>query len=241
VGSTPAQQRQYAAAGNYHHTVLFESNEWRAAVGDAAGNIYQHESEGMFQQNQLLVQTNIRAGARLTLFGYYVLNCANGDTSRAASFPSNPYNLLQDYGRASFDIRNRATVGGSIALSYGFRLSTFMVTSSGSPYNISLSQDLIGSSQFNQRPAFRSSLSNPADVVTVPGFGSFDTVPQRGEKLVPVNFLTGPNRFTLDLRLGKAFSFGKEIGNQNENAGGSRGSGGGMGGMGRMRATCSTT
>jgi len=201
--------------------------------GDAAGNIYQYESGGIFRQNQLFVQTNIRAGAKLTLFGYYVLNCANGDTSGAASFPSNPYNLLQDYGRASFDIRNRATIGGSIALPYGFRLSPFMVTSSGSPYNISLSQDLIGSSQFNQRPAFASSLSNPADVVTVPGFGSFDTVPLRGEKLVPVNFLTGPNRFTLNLRLGKTFSFGKEIGSQDGNTGGLRGGGGAMGGIGR--------
>jgi hypothetical protein len=187
--------------------------------GDAAGNIYQYESEGIFRQNQLFVETTIRAGAKLMLFGYYVLNYANGDTSGAASFPSNPYNILQDYGRASFDIRSRATIGGSIALPYGVRLSPFMVASSGSPYNISLSQDLIGSSQFNQRPAFVSSLSNPADVVTVPGFGSFDTVPQPGEKLVPLNFLTGPNRFTVNLRLAKTFGFGNEMGGQNGNAG----------------------
>ena len=187
--------------------------------GDAAGNIYQYESEGIFRQNQLFVQTTIRAGAKLMLFGYYVLNYANGDTSGASSFPSNPYNILQDYGRASFDIRYRATIGGSIALPYGLRLSPFMVATSGSPYNISLSQDLIGSSQFNQRPAFASSISNPANVVTVPGFGSFDTVPQPGEKLVPVNFLTGPNHFTLNLRLAKTFGFGNEMSSQDGNAG----------------------
>jgi hypothetical protein len=169
------------------------------------------------------VQTTIRAGAKLMLFGYYALNYANGDTSGASSFPSNPYNILQDYGRAPFDIRHRGTLGGSIALPYGFRLSPFIVASSGSPYNISLSQDLIGSSQFNQRPAFASSVSNPANVVAVPGFGSFDTVPQPGEKLVPVNFLTGPDRFTLNLRLAKTFSFGKEIGGPNRSAGGMRG------------------
>jgi hypothetical protein len=197
--------------------------------GDAAGNIYQYESEGIFRQNQLFVQTTIRAGAKLMLFGYYVLNYANGDSSGAGSFPSNPYNILQDYGRASFDIRNRATIGGSIALPYGLRLSPFMVASSGSPYNISLSQDLIGSSQFNQRPAFASGLSNSADVVTVPGFGSFDTVPQPGEKLVPVNILTGSNRFTFNLRLAKTFGFGKEIGGQNGNASGPHGSMGGVG------------
>ncbi len=187
--------------------------------GDAAGNIYQYESEGIFRQNQLFVETTIRAGAKLMLFGYYVLNYANGDTSGAASFPSNPYNIRQDYGRASFDIRNRATIGGSIGLPHGLRLSPFMVASSGSPYNISLSQDLIGTSQFNQHPAFASSLSNPANVVTVPGFGSFDTIPQPGEKLVPVNFLTGPNRFTLNLRLAKTFGFGNEMGGQDGKAG----------------------
>ena len=203
----------------------------RRPFGDAAGNIYQYQSEGIFRQNQLYVQTSIRAGAKLMLFGYYVLNFANGDTSGAASFPSNPYDILQDYGRASFDIRNRATIGGSLALPYGFRLSPFLVASSGSPYNITLSQDLIGSSQFNQRPAFASSLSNPADVVTVPGFGSFDTVPQVGEKLVPVNFLTGPSRFTVNLRLAKTIGFGKEIGGQNESAGG-EGRGVGVGGRG---------
>ena len=193
--------------------------------GDAAGNIYQYESEGIFRQNQLFVQTTIRAGAKLMLFGYYVLNYANGDTSGAGSFPSNPYNTLQDYGRASFDIRNRATIGGSIALPYGLRLSPFMVANSGSPYNITLSQDLIGSSQFNQRPAFASSLSNPANVVTVPGFGSFDTVPRPGEKLVPVNFLTGPNRFTFNLRFTKTFTFGKEVGGQNGKGGPREGGG----------------
>ena len=187
--------------------------------GDAAGNIYQYQSEGIFRQSQLFVQSTVRAGAKLMLFGYYVLNYANGDTSGAGSFPSNPYNILQDYGRAFFDIRNRATVGGSIVLPYGLRLSPFMVASSGSPYDITLSQDLIGSSQFNQRPAFASGLSNPADVVTVPDFGSFDTVPQPGEKLVPVNFLTGPNRLTLNLRLAKTFGFGNEMGGQNGNAG----------------------
>lgn len=60
------------------------------------------------------------------------------------------------------------------------------------------------------------------DVVTVPGFGSFDTVPQPGEKLVPVNFLSGPNRFTVNLRLAKTFGFGNEIGGQSGNTTGMR-------------------
>jgi Carboxypeptidase regulatory-like domain len=181
------------------------------------GNIYEYESGGIYRQNQFFAQTNVRAGARLLLFAFYTLNYANSDTSAGASFPSNPFNLMQDYGRASFDVRNRFFLGGNIALPWGVSLSPFLFASSGSPYNITLSQDLIGSSQFNQRPAFATSLSNPANVVTVPGFGSFDTVPQPGEALVPVNALTGPGRFSLNFRLSKSFGFGgRESGNGGE-------------------------
>ena len=192
-------------------------------------NIYQYESGAIFRQNQLFVQSRVQAGAKVTLFAYYVLNYVNSDTSGTNSFPSNPLNISQDYGRASFDIRNRFFLGGSIGLPWGLRLSPFMIASSGSPYNITLSQDLIGSSQFNQRPAFASSATSPADEVTVPGFGTFDTVPQPGEKLVPVNSLTGPGRFTLNVRLAKSFNFGPET----KSPGGSGGGGGGGGGGGR--------
>lgn len=191
-------------------------------------NIYQYESGAIFRQNQLFVQSRVQAGAKVTLFAYYVLNYVNSDTSGTNSFPSNPLNISQDYGRASFDVRNRFFLGGSIGMPWGLRLSPFMIASSGSPYNITLSQDLIGSSQFNQRPAFATNATLPADEVTVPGFGTFDTVPQPGERLVPVNSLTGPGRFTLNLRLAKNFNFGPET----KNAGGSGGSGGGGGGGG---------
>jgi hypothetical protein len=191
-------------------------------------NIYEYESDGIFRQNQFFVQSTIRAGSKLTLFAYYVLNYANADAS--GGFPSNPFNVTADYGRASFDIRNRFFLGGSMGLPWGLRFSPFMIASSGSPYNITLSQDLIGSSQFNQRPAFSSAMPGGA-IVTVPGFGTFDTVPQPGEKLLPINFLTGPGRFTLNVRLAKTFNFGPE--NKGKNAsGGGPGGGGGGGGRG---------
>ncbi|HMD30956.1 MAG TPA: hypothetical protein VKG84_03525, partial [Candidatus Acidoferrales bacterium] len=188
------------------------------------GNIYQYQSEGVFRQNQLLAQMNVRMGAKLTLFGNYVLNYANSDTSGASSFPSNPFNISQDYGRASFDYRSRFFLGGSYGLPHGFRLSPFVVVSTGQPYSITLSDDLIGSSQFNQRPAFASAASLPQNVV-VTQFGSFDTVPEPGEKLVPINSLVAPARFTMNIRVSKTWGFGS----LNENAG-AAGGGGGAGG-----------
>jgi hypothetical protein len=119
-----------------------------------AENIYRYDSTGIFRQNQLVLNTTIRAGAKLTLNAYYALNYANGDTAGANSFASNPYNVLADYGRAAFSIRNRFFLGGTAGLPYGLRLSPFLVTTSGAPYNVTLGQDLIGSSIFNQRPAF---------------------------------------------------------------------------------------
>ena len=53
-------------------------------------NVYQYESGAIFRQNQLFVQTNIRAGAKVTLFAYYVLNYASSDTSGTRQFPFEP-------------------------------------------------------------------------------------------------------------------------------------------------------
>jgi hypothetical protein len=190
-------------------------------------NSYQYESGAIFRQNQLFVQSRVQAGQKLTLFAYYVLNYANSDTSGANSFPSNPANFMQDYGRASFDFRNRFFLGGSVGLPWGLRFSPFLIASSGSPYNVTLSQDLIGSSQLNQRPSFSTAPAGGA-IVTVPGFGTFNTQPGVGATPIPVNAFTGPNHFTLNVRLAKTFNFGPE----NKGGGGGGGGGGGRGGGG---------
>jgi Carboxypeptidase regulatory-like domain len=191
------------------------------------GNVYEFESEAIYRQNQLISQVNYRWKSWISLRGYYALNSAKSDTSGPTSFPSNPYNILEDYGRTAFDIRHRVFVGGSVNLPHGFALYPFMLVNSGIPYSITISKDLIGSSQFNQRPAYASSLSNPADVVVTP-IGSFDTVPQAGETIVPVDSLTGPTHFALNLRVSKTWGFGGE---KPQNAGGNQ-PGGGRGGPG---------
>jgi hypothetical protein len=161
-------------------------------------------------------------GSRLSLFGYYTLNYANSDTGGAGSFPSAFNDISLDYGRASFDIRHRVFVGGTIGLPYAFRLSPFLVASSGIPYTVTTGQDLNGDSIFNDRPALASSRSVPTNVVTN-RFGSFDLVPQPGETLVPVNSLTSSSRFSLNLRVSKSFGFGKKAEKPNADLGGPAG------------------
>ncbi len=193
------------------------------------GNVYQFQSGAIYRQNELISQVNYRFKTRISLRGYYVLNYANGDTAGPTSFPSNPYNLQQDYGRAEFDVRHRVFLGGSINLPRNISLFPFFLANSGAPYSVTLSRDLIGSSQFNQRPAFATAQSIPANVVNTQ-FGAFDTLPQAGEPLVPINSLTGPPHYSLNLRLSKTWGFGGEISRPGGAAAG--GPGGGPGGRG---------
>ena len=171
-------------------------------------NIFEYESEGLFKQRQLMTSLTLHAARKLTIFAHYALGSASSDAVGPNSFPSNPYDILQDYGRAPFDIRHTLFAGGMISLPHEVRLSPFLQARSGQPYNVILSQDLNGSTVLNQRPAFPSELSNPADVVTT-SFGSFDTTPVAGEQPVPFDYLTGPDSFDLNLRVGKTLSFGR--------------------------------
>jgi hypothetical protein len=199
---------------------------------------YQYESEGIFKQNQLISSFNIRLGARLSLFSYYSLSFANGDSAGAGSSPSNPLlGIKADYGRTAFDVRNRFFFGGTIGLPRGFRVSPFIVANSGSPFNISLGSDANGDSFFNDRPAFATSATvNPV----VNQFGSFDLNPGANEQRIPVNLGTTPAQFTANVRLSKTFGIGPKIegasgGQQDGNRGGNRGPGGPLGGGDRGR------
>lgn len=196
-------------------------------LGDI-GNVYQYASAGIFRQNQLITNVNLHAGPKLWLFGYYVLNFANSDTAGAGSFPSNQYDILADYGRGSFDIRDRLFLGGTIALPYAFRLSPFVVANAGVPFNITLPYDLNGDSIFNDRPGFVS--TGTCATVQITGsvyctpLGTFDSVPGAGEKILPINYATGPGRFSMNLRLSKTFGFGKKA--EPGHGGGGTGGGG---------------
>jgi hypothetical protein len=219
-------------------------------------NVYQYDSEGVFRQNQLIANVRVSAGKKVSLFGFYTLGYANGNVSAggggggfgsgitsSASFLSNQYDPMADYGRAAFDVRHRAFIGGSVEVPYGFRLSPFIIFNSGQPYNITTGTDVNGDSIFNDRPALVSTAT--CGSVTVNGtvyctpLGSFSSALPTGEQtLLPVNYGTGPGNATFNLRLGKTFGFGRETkgagGSGGPGAGGPRGGfpGGGLGGRG---------
>jgi hypothetical protein len=177
---------------------------------------YQYRSEGIFKQNQLIVNGSVRIPTGhgfvkdLSLFGYYVLNYANSNTGGANYFPSIPLDPSADYGRAAFDIRQRVFFGGTFGAPYGFRLSPFLIASSGIPFNITTGHDIYGDAQFNARPAFAACGSSATPNVVQTNFGCFNTLPPSGQPLIPINDATSPGRFTLNLRLSKTFGFGQK-------------------------------
>jgi hypothetical protein len=197
------------------------------------GNIYEYQSEGIFKQNQLITNVNLRVNTKISLFGFYALTFANSNANGAASFPTDQFNLSLDYGRAAFDVRNRLFLGGNWSLPHGFSLSPILQANSGASFNITLGQDLNGDSIFNDRPTFAAGASGAN--VKATRFGNFDVVPVAGHALVPVNFGNGPSQFSFNLRAAKSFGFGKRkevAGAQGQGRGGQGGGGRGPGGGG---------
>ncbi|MCU1254283.1 MAG: Cna B-type protein [Candidatus Angelobacter sp.] len=192
---------------------------------------YQFESGGIFNQNQLILSFNMRAGTRLTIFSFYTFSHANSDTVGAASFASDPTKgISADYGRAAFDVRQRLFFGGTVSLPHGFRVSPFMVANSGAPFNIITGTDLNGDSIFNDRPAFASGASGASIVDT--SFGAFNTSPTPGQTIIPSNFGSSPAQFTLNMRLSKTIGLGPKLEAANSNQQ-QQGQGGQFGGPGR--------
>ncbi|HXM65936.1 MAG TPA: carboxypeptidase regulatory-like domain-containing protein [Candidatus Acidoferrum sp.] len=209
-------------------------------------NLYRYVSEAVFRQNQLITNTNVRLGSKIQVSGFYVLNYANSDTSGVSSFASNSHNISADYGRASFDTRNRLFLISSFSLPSGFRLSPYVIVSSGTPFNLTTTNDLNNDSIFNDRPGLVSTATcatvvaptAPSNTYCTP-LGTFDAAPTAGEKITPINYATGPAHAVVNLRLTKTFGFGPKVtrapgsqgdGGQGGGGGGGRRGGGGGGG-----------
>jgi hypothetical protein len=197
-------------------------------------NIYQYESAGDFKQSQFIVNGNVRAGTRVSLFSYYTLNYANSDISGSGGqsqgvggFPSNQYDLALDYGRAYFDIRQRIFLGGTVSLPYMFRLSPFLIASSGVPFNVTSGTDSNGDSLFTDRPPYAQFQAALASA-TIPGNVSFHCEPRAGQTEIPINCGLSPARFSLNLRIAKTFGFGQKA-KASANTGGGPMSGGTFG------------
>ena len=215
------------------------------------GEIYQYESSGRFNQNQLFIGFNNRFSRALTFFSSYSLSKTTNDTDGQGGslFPANSYDLSGEFGRAAFDVRHRFTFAGTLNLPWWqLSLNPFIVVSSGAPFNIVTGQDTNGDRLFTERPSFAPEsvdCSHPvANIVCTP-YGNFNLQPAPGEALIPRNFGQSPGFFSVNMRISKTWNFGtihsSSAANRNGQDGqgqaqaGQRGNGGGGRGAGVPR------
>ncbi|MGB7209844.1 MAG: carboxypeptidase regulatory-like domain-containing protein, partial [Pyrinomonadaceae bacterium] len=208
-----------------------------------AGNLYEYESTGTLEQKRINVNVRNNYNRSFSLFANYSLGFSNSDSDGAGSFPAYSYDLTDEFGRSSFDTRHFFVIGGNFNLPWGVSMSPFVIANSGRPFNITTGIDNNGDSIINDRPSFATDLNRQCNFGTaaVPfirncvvqtAYGNFDLQPIAGQTIIPRNLGKGPGSFTVNLRLGKNFGFGKspQASATRDGAGGNRGAGGGGGG-----------
>jgi hypothetical protein len=171
-------------------------------------NIDEFESDGLSRSNSITVNTNFHAKNGFGLYGYYMYRIRSSDAN--GGFPSNEYDLGVDYGRGIQDVRQTMFLDVSSPMLPGrVGLYAYAEANSGPPFNITVAQDLNGDSQFNDRPAFATDLTRPSVITT--RYGTFDTSPIRGQRIIPVDFGQGPGLFDLSAELYRSFTFGPAL------------------------------
>ena len=207
------------------------------------GDIYQYESSGRFNMNQLFIGFNNRFSRTFTFFSSYVLSKSTNDTDGQGGsiFPANSYDLTGEFGRAAFDVRHRFTLAGTVNLPWQMSLNPFIVATTGRPFNITIGQDLNGDRLFTERPSFApdgTDCANPGLNIVCTPFGNFNTRPAAGDTLIPRNFGEAPGYFSVNLRVSKTWNFGNinsSAGNQSQVQGQQPAASGGGGGRAVVR------
>jgi hypothetical protein len=206
-------------------------------LGQAAGVYNVYESGGIFKQNQLIFNVRAPINSRISLQGYYAYGHASADSGN----PSNPYNFAQDWGRASYDIRNRVQVEGTVTLPWKIRLNPNVSYQSAPPFNITQGFDEYGDKSSNTRPALEpAGYSGPGSntpcttalatagtpcVANGGKYGNFVLNPYApgtgnllpGLKIIPINYANAFSQFTVNMRLSRTWGFGERVtGNNNQ-------------------------
>ena len=182
----------------------------------------QFESGGIFKQQQLIATANIRL-RKISVRSSYTYSQARSDTQGVNFFPSVAQDPSLDYGRASFGIHHRFFLLATYNAPHGIIVAPLLGAQSGTPYNLTIGNDLTGNNQFNARPTYGT--CGAADVVSTP-YGCLDTVPTgKGEPLVPFGIGTGPANVVFHIRISKVIGIGPRIEGAKGGMGGPQGGG----------------
>ena len=212
-----------------------------ALANPAVGNTTHWFSEGVSSYNGLEVDVNHQFSHGLTFRGVYTYAKAldDGDSmntsvaTNSPAFVSNPLDPRQDYGRASFDIRNAAVINATYDLPFGrrdasgenrlwnnafgnWRISAIETLLSGLPFTPQLSYN--PSNDGDSRNPVRPSL-NPAFTGSIIEGGpnqyfnpnAFIQPLANTYGNAPRNFLTGPGLAETDFSVAKTFLFTERV------------------------------
>ena len=224
----------YSQGVHQYYTNNLSAPFWDASSGTYADavnlappseNLYTYQSGGFYRQSQIIASGRA-ALRRFSLFGFYMYNNAHSNTGGVNSFLSNAHDPGFDYGRSQFDVHHRFIILGNILAPWSMSFAPFLAFNSGTPYNITIGNDLTANNQFNARPAFAASCSE-ANVVETK-FGCLDTNPAgTNERIVPYGYGTGPENISLNMRVSKVIGLGPKIEGRGPGGGGPGGGGGG--------------
>lgn len=220
-------------------------------------NIYQFESSGVSNQQQLIFNVNAQLNQKISLNANYNLGFARGNTDGAGSFPAYSYDLSGEEGNTFQDVRHVFRLFGSFQLPWKIRLNPFIIARSGVPFNIITGQDTNFDGQFAERPTF-AALSSACTRRNLTASFCNNIDLSNPSAFIPRNYGRSPGFFTVNMNLSRTFGFGKSraqiaravdgqaqsaagegANRPNSNApaggggrGGNRGGGGGRGGQG---------
>jgi hypothetical protein len=196
----------------------------------AQENNLQYQSGGVYRQGQIIVSGRA-SYPRFSFFTFYTYTTAKADTNGVTYTPSVAQNPGLDYGRSSFDVHNRFVILGNFSAPYGVSLTPFFAYNSGTPYNVTTGSDLTSNNQFNARPTFAASCSEPD--VRDTQYGCLNLNPfGTNEKIIPFGLGTGPTNVSLNMRVSKVIGIGPKVESNRAARSGGGGGGGGRGGGG---------
>ncbi len=177
-------------------------------LGQGAGNILEYQSTGRYTYDSLSVGASGKI-FKVDFWTNYSLNKNRSADNGTSGSSFDPYDFSREWGRASYDVRHRFYGGGNYQTKSGFSVNSFIVASSGSPFNITTGHDTNGDTFFTERPAFATDLNKPGVIVTP--LGAFDPNPVAGQRIIPRNFGQGSPFLSVNVGLAKTIKFGRAI------------------------------
>ena len=87
------------------------------------------------RRERFFVRLNANPTKKLFLFAFYTVRKINVDTTGATNFPSNSYNVHQDYGPSPYP-NQRLYVGTFYQPPLGLNVNAFLSATAKQPFNI---------------------------------------------------------------------------------------------------------